>query len=270
MVDLEGWSLEGGNKRGLKVFLVSAFAVALLGFLVGVRQTAVEIEGLTQYAAPEHEPSVGGGVIPARSYGELMERPLESNSHWAGSIDRLSEETTLPLLDELENPEENKEQSLRLRAERRAYAGAPPVVPHPVKQRSDSSCLACHREGVTIRGFLAPPMSHEHVSQCTQCHVVSDAPVPGGWPQEYLLSTENTFAGLAEPRDGERAWPGAPATIPHSTQMRTNCMSCHGLNGREGLRSSHPWRDNCMQCHAPSAVLDQRAPLADELAPIER
>ncbi|WP_442485889.1 hypothetical protein [Aeoliella sp. SH292] len=38
--------------------------------------------------------------------------------------------------------------------------------------------------------------------------------------------------------------------------MRSDCTTCHGELGKEGLRSSHPWRVNCTQCHAPSRGFD--------------
>jgi pimeloyl-ACP methyl ester carboxylesterase len=199
-----------------------------------------------------------------------MNEPLAKNEHWKDQLAQLSERTTPPIDQEVENPEQGKEASLALRAQRRAYAGAPPVVPHPVKQRGDLACLACHGDGLTIKGKLAPPMSHEKMVNCTQCHVSSGAPVPGVAEQDYDLSTENAFDGLPEPRNGEQAWAGAPPTMPHSSQMREDCNSCHGPNGREGLRTSHPWRQNCVQCHTPSGELDQRAPLIDRLPPIER
>ncbi|HRC56557.1 MAG TPA: hypothetical protein PKU97_11575, partial [Kofleriaceae bacterium] len=69
---------------------------------------------------------------------------------------------------------------------------------------------------------------------------------------------DSAFVGLPAPGRGERAWPGAPPTIPHTTWMRERCDSCHGVWGASGLRSTHPWRQSCTQCHAPAAALDQR------------
>ena len=42
------------------------------------------------------------------------------------------------------------------RAKRRAFDGAPPVIPHGVRQRTSASCLACHRKGALVNGKLAP------------------------------------------------------------------------------------------------------------------
>lgn len=252
--------------RALQIFLSAVLAVAFVGYFLGMKQSSGQIEGLTSFTTTDRDQT----GMPARTYGELMNDPFAANDHWPEQIGILSDRTTPPIDQEVQYPEEGKEETLALRAQRRAYAGAPPTVPHPVKQRGALACLACHGDGVTIKGVLAPPMSHEPMDNCTQCHVSSSGPVPGAANPDYeMLSTQNLFEGLPEPRDGEAAWIGAPPTMPHSTLMREDCASCHGVNGRQGLRTSHPWRQNCVQCHTPSADLDQRAPLIDRLPPVE-
>lgn len=149
--------------------------------------------------------------------------------------------------------------ALQQRAVRRAYDGAPPVVPHPVAQDSSAACLACHGPGFTIKDKVASKISHAHYTSCTQCHVPSVGPqIPTG---EIVLREHiagNQFVGLTAPTKGSRAWPGAPPTTPHPTLMRSECMSCHGPQGLFGLRTPHPSRQACVQCHAPNAGLDQR------------
>jgi cytochrome c-type protein NapB len=108
---------------------------------------------------------------------------------------------------------------------------------------------------MTIGQHRAPGLPHAHYDNCTQCHVVGADPRPNG-PATVL--SESLFVGLDSPVRGERAWPGAPPTIPHATLMRGECTSCHGVGGRLGMRSPHPDRQNCQQCHAPSAALNQR------------
>jgi cytochrome c-type protein NapB len=49
----------------------------------------------------------------------------------------------------------------------RAYAGAPPTVPHPTTMRSD--CLSCHGPG----GQVGLRTSHPARQSCTQCHAPS-------------------------------------------------------------------------------------------------
>ncbi len=64
------------------------------------------------------------------------------------------------------------------RAQRRAFEGAPPTVPHPVDQAGFPACLTCHREGMDVAGRMAPATSHPERGNCLQCHVVSLSQVP--------------------------------------------------------------------------------------------
>jgi cytochrome c-type protein NapB len=96
-------------------------------------------------------------------------------------------------------------------------------------------------------------MSHPHLAHCTQCHAPARPQVPGVERQAPMAGNE--FVGRAE-TSGERAWPGAPPTLPHATWMRQRCDSCHGVLA-EGIHTTHPQRANCLQCHGPSARLDQ-------------
>ncbi len=136
-----------------------------------------------------------------------------------------------------------------VRAERRAYNGAPPVIAH---KDFDSECTECHdRAGLEVAdvGF-APPSPHEvtlgmsATSRCAQCHVFA------------LTDTRfvaNSFAGLRQDlRRGARLNPLAPPTVPHKSFMRENCVACHsGPAAREELRTDHPERARCRQCHVP-------------------
>jgi nitrate reductase (cytochrome), electron transfer subunit len=144
------------------------------------------------------------------------------------------------------------------RALRRAYDGAPPLVPHPITQDSAASCLACHGPGLVVKDRTASKISHEHFTSCTQCHVSSvGLQIPTGDNLLLQPMTENQFVGFQAPLKGTRAWPDAPPTVPHSTLMRSDCISCHGPNGLPGLRTPHPERHSCTQCHVPAAELDQ-------------
>ena len=165
-------------------------------------------------------------------------------------------------------PPEMTAQALEERREHRAYEGAPPTVPHPVAETGATECMACHGDGLRIDGErLATPMSHEYMTNCTQCHV-PEAPglaIPDARYDE--LPVDNAFAGLERWGEGDRAYPGAPPTSPHPTNMREDCMSCHGTVARPGLRTTHPWKTQCTQCHAPSATLDQQ-PMMPDLPPV--
>jgi len=139
-----------------------------------------------------------------------------------------------------------------LRAERRAYDGAPPVAPH---EDFGMECTSCHdTEGMDVPdvGF-APPSPHEAtlgmsaVSRCRQCHV---------FQATADLFVGNEFAGLRQDlRRGARLNPISPPTIPHKTFMRENCAACHaGPAAREEIRTSHPERPRCPQCHVKVAT----------------
>ena len=136
-----------------------------------------------------------------------------------------------------------------VRAERRAYDGAPPVIAH---QSFDSQCTECHDlEGMEVPdvGF-APPSPHEAtlgmsaMSRCAQCHIFALA------DDEFVA---NSFAGLRQDlRRGARLNPFAPPTLPHKSFMRENCVACHsGPAAREELRTDHAERARCRQCHLP-------------------
>lgn len=163
------------------------------------------------------------------------------------------------LTDPVEQSEEERTLALENRRARRAYAGAPPVIPHPIQEREAASCLACHKTGSLVAGLRAPMMSHEEFSMCVQCHA-PERDVAGNAMQFASVGDENAFVGVHEAGPGERAWEGAPPTIPHPTFMREQCNSCHGPLGAQGLRTPHPVRTSCTQCHASAADFDQGAP----------
>lgn len=135
-----------------------------------------------------------------------------------------------------------------VRAERRAYDGAPPTIPH---QAQGADCPTCHtRVGVAVEGLgFAPASPHEQTvglgmsSRCRQCHV--PATTNDVWVESEFLGEPQNL----EP--GPRMYALAPPTIPHPTFMRENCLACHdGAAAREAIRTSHPERTACRQCHA--------------------
>lgn len=150
--------------------------------------------------------------------------------------------------------------ALQARADRRAYDGAPPVVPHPITQDSSASCLACHGEGLQVKDRFASKMSHPSFGgSCTQCHVSSQGPFSAADAESLAAAlTDNSFEGVESPAKVPRAWPGAPPVVPHRTFMRSDCMSCHGPKGLFALRTPHPERQSCSQCHVSVATSDQR------------
>lgn len=136
----------------------------------------------------------------------------------------------------------------KVRAERRAYDGAPPVIPH---MRMGTGCTNCHSQtGIQFgeMGF-APPMPHsidaDAFARCEQCHV---------YAEEQTVFAENDFIPLRQDlRKGRRATSTSPPVMPHPVFMRENCAACHtGPAAREEIRCTHPERVRCGQCHVPA------------------
>lgn len=145
--------------------------------------------------------------------------------------------------------------SMEHRASLRAYEGAPPVIPHAIADLKVQTCRACHAQGLQAGDKVARMASHTYLVNCTQCHVeAAGAMGAGGEPANSFVGFRTSGYG------GTRAWAGAPPVVPHTTFMRTNCVSCHGEHGYDGWRPDHLSRTNCVQCHAPAAEFDQLAP----------
>ena len=247
------------HRKAARVALAIILVVSVSGFFMGLRQTGntSSSRDLAQIAAhPEEEHP---DAPRARDYSRMHEIP-KANHHWSNVLANLAPAALDVFASNAPASDEERARLLDRRLERRAFDGAPPVVPHPVDQMSAASCLACHGEGMAIKGNLAPKISHPPYSSCTQCHVPSNGVLAGGTVAgSFPPLAENSFSGLASYGKGERAFPGAPPAIPHPISMRADCASCHGSLGTVGLRTSHPWRQSCTQCHAPSASQDQRA-----------
>jgi cytochrome c-type protein NapB len=100
-------------------------------------------------------------------------------------------------------------------------------------------------------------MSHPAYTHCIQCHAPQHGPGPALATPPPSLATPalaNVFSGLPAPAGGSRAYSAAPPVMPHTTQMRENCVSCHGPGGSSVIKTTHPQRQNCLQCHATDAA----------------
>jgi cytochrome c-type protein NapB len=235
------------NSRALHIGAAAVIATSVIGFLSGTREPGAPLAS--------EQPAEARSGDPAPSYGELRDMRRGPNAGmYEGAFDALRAAQPRPS-DPVIQTAEQKREVIAARAERRAYDGAPPTIPHDITQRGFPDCLACHEKGARIAGKRAPVMSHPRYDSCPQCHVPANAPSPLP-PREN--ATPNVFVGVESPGAGARAWPGAPPTIPHSTQMRSECSSCHGVGGANGIRTTHPYRQSCTQCHAPNAARDQR------------
>ncbi len=232
----------------LGAILGSAFAAAFLSTGTGrhlpADEQSVELSG----ADREHD-----GIAAARSYEELGETPWFRRGDSAAAAARLGSTQGRVFVGTAADV-------IAARSLRRAFDGAPPVVPHGVADHRASSCLTCHAEGMAFPGGdRAPPICHDVLASCGQCHVSGASSVPG----VDVAAAERRFGGsdfvpLRAVR-GVRATSGAPPMIPHATRMRERCLSCHGATGDSPIVTQHPARAQCRQCHGGSASLDQHA-----------
>jgi len=244
-------------RRLAPVFFAAVIAVAVIGFLVGIAEGVPKPHGQAETAlvATYDQESVDSNhkLIPAVAYSEIAGTSMGPTSAWR-EIPQSLPHSEHDLYAKITLSESAKLASSKLRASRRAFNGAPPVIPHPAENTTDAACYACHGNGVTLTGMKASVMSHPFLGNCVQCHAPM-APAPF---RSIDTTVDTSFVGLPAPQQGKRASLGAPPTIPHSRWMRDNCHACHGgPDGWAGMESTHPWRTNCTQCHAPSAALDQ-------------
>lgn len=233
-------------ERATSLFLAVVLGVALIGFFSGTSPS--------EYVRPDPEPPpdahANEDIPEAPTYAMLRDHPRQAANGFEADIAQLAAlGWTSP---------GTREEALAARAARRAYDGAPPTIPHPIRQDAAPECLTCHDDGMQLRGHHAVPMSHREMTSCTQCHVVSQPPMPGAGLPPDPRAVPNGFVGMASPEAGPRAWSIAPPQIPHRTWLRERCDSCHGENGRNGMQTPHPYRDSCTQCHTAPAEVDMR------------
>ena len=130
--------------------------------------------------------------------------------------------------------------------ELRQYPGSPPRIPHAVDlsfSGNESDCLSCHRKGRYSPEFdaFAPVTPHPENVLCTQCHAQI---------QTKELFVETDWASIAPPKLGLSFLGTSPPPIPHSLQLRENCIACHtGPGAVVEIRVDHAGRGDCRQCH---------------------
>lgn len=244
-------------RRQAPVFFSGVMALAVVGYFVGIGDGVPQADSSEQppwvAVVDGEEVEANPKLLPAVDYADIADVAMGPTKSWQATPQALPQ-PEYELYRKIAPNAEAKEESGVLRASRRAFNGAPPVISHPVENTTDAACYACHGSGVEIAGLRASVMSHPFLGNCLQCHAPM-APAPF---RDIDASVDSHFVGLPAPRAGQRAYEGAPPTIPHSQWMRENCHACHGgPHGWAGMETTHPWRTNCTQCHAPSATLDQ-------------
>jgi cytochrome c-type protein NapB len=237
---------ESSQRRVLALLAAIAITVALVGVVTGISPG--------EYEAQRPEPRVAadpGDIPPARTHAELERRPWGSGPVASGWTESLGIADAVEVAREARaangEAEPSVAEALEERRGRRAFDGAPPVVPHPVRPGGAAECVACHVQSFALAGRRASGIPHATFASCTQCHV-SSAPslAPGtGGPQ----AVPSGWTGLESATEGVRAYTGAPPAVSHATWMRERCDSCHGPKGRAALRTPHPERQSCLQCH---------------------
>jgi cytochrome c-type protein NapB len=153
----------------------------------------------------------------------------------------------------------------------RQYPGSPPRIPHKVDLTvgpNQTDCLACHAKGgyspdvapvpsmapATLdrpwpSGKFVPVTPHPEYSLCYQCHV----PL-----QEAKPFAASSWQSIDPPRLGLSFLAGSPPVVPHSLQLRENCIACHtGPGAVTEIRVSHASRGNCRQCHVPAVQTEE-------------
>ena len=129
----------------------------------------------------------------------------------------------------------------------RQYPGSPPRIPHEVDltfSGKETDCLSCHEQGgySPEYGKFAPVTPHPENTLCYQCHVQVTT-------EELFVETE--WESTQPPQLGRSALGGSPPPVPHSLQLRENCVACHtGPGAVVEIRISHANRGDCRQCHA--------------------
>ena len=130
--------------------------------------------------------------------------------------------------------------------ELRQYPGSPPKIPHKVSPSFASkseNCIACHgRGGYDVKqGAYAPVTPHPENELCYQCHVPK-------MTDELFVETD--WMSIPPPKLGNSQLGGSPPPIPHSLQLRDDCIACHtGPGAVAEIRVEHGTRGNCRQCH---------------------
>ncbi|WP_282124258.1 nitrate reductase cytochrome c-type subunit [Algibacter mikhailovii] len=208
--------------------IISLFVMLFIAFIT-IWNFSYE-KGMEEGYVPVLEESPNNSYIPAeRGVFERSEFALEYSS--------------MPV-------DKNHERSLDSYYDNRAYHGAPPSIPHPIKDEKSlggNTCLQCHQNGGFVERLnaYAPVSPHPEMVNCRQCHVAQNS--------NTLFKPAN-LAQVHAPKVGvNNALIGTPPMIPHQIQMRENCLACHaGPAAPKEIRVTHPERVNCRQCHLPT------------------
>lgn len=220
----------GSTGRGWKI-LGTVVVMAAVIVVVGETLRNQDAGGIR---APDHRaPAHDGGILEVlrQHEGSLRDDPLNAM-----------------LAPQMEVAAGVQTRSLATFYERRAYPGAPPIVPHVVDAETNRTqdCNVCHEKGGFTPKFNAyvPVTPHPQFGNCLQCHA------QGAEPTEPFVDLQ--WVSVRIPQLHRPALPGNPPPMPHAERLRESCLSCHaGPAAIPEVRTSHPERLNCQQCHVP-------------------
>ncbi|MBA4369178.1 MAG: hypothetical protein C0403_16245, partial [Desulfobacterium sp.] len=187
------------------------------------------------FSALSHKPEVKGT--------QVIEKQDQTVDHQAKSLFDGFTQTSMAYMDG-----SSSERTLSEYYSRRQYMGSPPLIPHKITAKDDKGCITCHAKGGWAKEFkrFTPVTPHPEKVSCRQCHVKSVS---------EELFVETNWQTVAPPLLGRSPLPGGPPPVPHSLQMRENCIACHvGPGAVTPIRVEHPMRGNCRQCHVPETT----------------
>ena len=228
---------------------------------MGMRRVEERVKGPLQWLNLTENNDIAHQDVPtAPRYPEISKSSWLADHEWVNDLSKLPQATQelqqqQPVMSDLERAE-----AVKNRAQRRAYDGAPPIIPHAIQTIDVKTCVACHSQESNglIAGKVPPKMSHPMFTNCTQCHVASEGNDFLKDPNHAGLNVANSFDGARSPGSGSQAYDGAPPVIPHRLNMRQNCQACHGSGMTNAIRTPHPQQQSCLQCHATNAQFDNR------------
>lgn len=235
---------------------VVAIGAAVAAMLLVISVLVPTIRGM--WVAPDHPPATvmesPGNPIPAEAF-PYRTRPAD-----------LAVDATVA------RRPQAQPRTLAIHRSLRAFPGAPPRIPHGLTDREfrETRCNSCHQRGgfVPRFGAYSPVTPHPQWSDCLQCHAPDAMTVGLGLPRitDNVICTQChvdpdqpppslvllDWTPKPWPELGRRAMDDGPQWIPHSLQLREDCLACHGgPSAVEGIRTTHPERVDCRSCHVP-------------------
>jgi cytochrome c-type protein NapB len=199
------------HRRATWIIGLALVTAAFSGYFMGLRQTRSALNMTTPISTVSADSlrraaSETNAVPRASSYASQDRLRDGPNARWTNTLTKLVQTQLEPVV--TNSSTVDRDAALRERSARRAYNGAPPVIPHPIQQDSSAVCLACHGKGLAIKDRIASRVSHDHFANCTQCHVSSVGPrIPTQETELREPIADNLFVGTKDSLKGWRAWP---------------------------------------------------------------